>query len=86
MSEHNLIGSAPAKVVPLNQKTNEAAIHDFFFFYMHQTSPIMITFLDQLYNEYLKSERWQYATISEKTIAEFNYQLLKKLLEDIKQQ
>ena len=45
----------------------------------------MITFLDQIYKEYLKSDRWQYATISEKTVTEFNYQLLKKLLEEIKQ-
>ena len=85
MSEVNLIGSAQAKVVSLNQKSNEGALRHFLFYYAQQTSPVMITFLDQIYKEYLKSDKWQYATISEKTVAEFNYQLLKKLLEEIKQ-
>jgi hypothetical protein len=84
MSEVNFNGSAQAKVVPLNQRTNDSALRDFVFFYQHQTGPIMITFLNQLYNQYLQSERWQYATLSEKTIDEFNYQLLKKFLEEIK--
>lgn len=85
MSEVNLIGSAQAKVIPLNEKTNEETIRQFFSFYLHRTNDHMLAFLDLLYNEYLKSQSWQFARISEKTIAEFNYQLLRKFLQNIKQ-
>jgi len=84
MSDVKILGSAIAKVVPIQQHKNDFSSNDFFSYYANHTNAIMVGFLDNVYNEYLKSEAWNYATISEKAIAEFNYQLLRKFLQNLK--
>jgi hypothetical protein len=84
MSEVTKIGSAQAKVIPLQQKTNKSPIQNFFSYYGSNTGAIMIGFLDTIYEEFLKSQSWQHSTISEKAIAEFNYQLFRKFLQSLR--
>lgn len=84
MSDVTLVGTAQAKIIPLQEKKNEFSVNDFFSFYGSHTNAIMVGFLDHTYNEYIKSQNWQYATISEKAFAEFNYQLLRKFLQTLK--
>lgn len=84
MSDVKIIGSAQAKVVPIQEHKNSFSLNDFFSFYGGHTNAIMIGFLDATYNGYLKSEAWNYSTISEKAFAEFNYLLLRKLLQNLK--
>jgi hypothetical protein len=84
MSEVKQIGSAQAKVIPLQQKANETPIQNFFSYYGSNTGAIMIGFLDTIYQEFKKSQYWQYSTISEKAIAEFNYQLFRKFLQNLR--
>ena len=84
MSKLTVASSNETKVVSLNAQKNLFTISDFFAAYGNHTNQVMLALLITLFKEYKKSQAYQYLSFGEKVDVEFQFEVMRKLIRDIR--